>query len=642
MTTAFPAAIDAFPNPTGGMSENTSPTLSERLSNLNDAVHAIEVKVGVNGSADAQSLEVRAGALRGDLADGVTAGKGATLISYGDGGVGSAPRTLDARLRGRLELEVLSFIPSAQWAAIVANTSTFNAGPYIQAANDALAVLGGGTLLFPQGTLRTLQTVVNTHSAITWKGLGNGYQISGQANIRASALSRLEWDPGNTPVAGTAVARFAVPSGSSGVGGGGITDLFIDGQTVCPIGLDIVSWNRGWFNRVTCYACTADQFLLETANYSLVQSAGATQNNRFTDCWASTVGGSGWYLTATANGFRLQGGSSFNTGDASYNVFDNCRADMSLGTGYFLEACGQDTFRNCSYSELSSMATPVFTATPATTGGTIAAGTQSYRVVAWSNYTGEVTSSNVVTCTTTGATSKVTLAWSAVPGRTVWYSIYGRTSGSEVFIASTQATSYVDTGAITPSGAILTARPAYGMVLGSTDQYTGTGTTGVARYHSIFYCEMSIWARASNQVGGAASFGNTIYGMSNGNGNLTPVTLEVPTNNTSFPQVVLHTSGTGGGTVPATVFAGKVDLDGNVSNGGYFVNGTKVVGARVTGWLAHTGASDKTSVFNSGVTYVFSATYTQSELNTIGAALTLTRQRIGALEDALRAHGLIN
>ncbi|MEM6162041.1 phage tail protein [Erwinia sp. P6884] len=71
------------------------------------------------------------------------------------------------------------------------------------------------------------------------------------------------------------------------------------------------------------------------------------------------------------------------------------------------------------------------------------------------------------------------------------------------------------------------------------------------------------------------------------------------------------------------------------------VNGTKVVGARQTGFTAATGAANKGG-FNADTSYSVSATYTQSQVQAIANDLRATRQRVKALEDALRAHGLIN
>lgn len=73
----------------------------------------------------------------------------------------------------------------------------------------------------------------------------------------------------------------------------------------------------------------------------------------------------------------------------------------------------------------------------------------------------------------------------------------------------------------------------------------------------------------------------------------------------------------------------------------YSVNGTKVVGSRVTGFTSATGTALKGS-FNANQSYSFSASYTRSEMQTLANGLVEARQRIKALEDALRSHGLID
>ncbi|EON5870362.1 DUF1364 domain-containing protein [Escherichia coli] len=73
----------------------------------------------------------------------------------------------------------------------------------------------------------------------------------------------------------------------------------------------------------------------------------------------------------------------------------------------------------------------------------------------------------------------------------------------------------------------------------------------------------------------------------------------------------------------------------------YSVGGTKVIGARQTGWTAATG-TDLRGSFNANQTYTVSATYTRSEMSAMATGLQQARQRIKALEDALRTHGLID
>ncbi|EDI0968389.1 phage tail protein [Salmonella enterica subsp. enterica serovar Newport] len=73
----------------------------------------------------------------------------------------------------------------------------------------------------------------------------------------------------------------------------------------------------------------------------------------------------------------------------------------------------------------------------------------------------------------------------------------------------------------------------------------------------------------------------------------------------------------------------------------YSVGGKKVVGTRQTGWTAATGTANK-GAFNADLTFAVSDTYTQSEIQAIANALIAERRRTKALEDTLRAHGLID
>lgn len=73
----------------------------------------------------------------------------------------------------------------------------------------------------------------------------------------------------------------------------------------------------------------------------------------------------------------------------------------------------------------------------------------------------------------------------------------------------------------------------------------------------------------------------------------------------------------------------------------YAINGTQVIGPRASGWTAATGTA-LLGAFNSSQTYTVSAAYTQSEITAIANGLIQARQRIKALEDLLRTHGLMN
>lgn len=72
----------------------------------------------------------------------------------------------------------------------------------------------------------------------------------------------------------------------------------------------------------------------------------------------------------------------------------------------------------------------------------------------------------------------------------------------------------------------------------------------------------------------------------------------------------------------------------------YSVGGTKVIGTRQTGWTAATGTA-LLGAFNANQAYSASATYTQAEIQALASGLVQARQRIKALEDMARTHGLI-
>ncbi|MDE9483044.1 hemolysin XhlA family protein [Xenorhabdus bovienii] len=73
----------------------------------------------------------------------------------------------------------------------------------------------------------------------------------------------------------------------------------------------------------------------------------------------------------------------------------------------------------------------------------------------------------------------------------------------------------------------------------------------------------------------------------------------------------------------------------------YSVNGVQVIGTRVTGFTAATGMALKDS-FNADANQAISQTYTPAEIQALVSLVVSSRQRIKALEDALRAHGLID
>ncbi|HDS3404945.1 TPA: hypothetical protein JD369_000308 [Citrobacter freundii] len=73
----------------------------------------------------------------------------------------------------------------------------------------------------------------------------------------------------------------------------------------------------------------------------------------------------------------------------------------------------------------------------------------------------------------------------------------------------------------------------------------------------------------------------------------------------------------------------------------FSIDGVKVLGPRQTGWTVGSGTANL-GAFNADLAFTVGAAYSQTEVQAIANALLAARQRILALEQALRTHGLIN
>jgi hypothetical protein len=90
-----------------------------------------------------------------------------------------------------------------------------------------------------------------------------------------------------------------------------------------------------------------------------------------------------------------------------------------------------------------------------------------------------------------------------------------------------------------------------------------------------------------------------------------------------------------------SLIKGKLNQDGLFDASGFTVGWTQVVGARQTGWTAGTGTANK-GAFATYAGHTASAAYVQAEAQSTDDATKANSQRIKAIEDALRTHGLIN
>lgn len=94
------------------------------------------------------------------------------------------------------------------------------------------------------------------------------------------------------------------------------------------------------------------------------------------------------------------------------------------------------------------------------------------------------------------------------------------------------------------------------------------------------------------------------------------------------------------GNVPAPT-TDKLQVGGSANvSVSYKVAGLQVLGARQTGWTTATGTANK-GAFDADLAFTVGATYSQTEVQALATALAATRQRLKAMEDMARTHGLI-
>lgn len=150
----------------------------------------------------------------------------------------------------------------------------------------------------------------------------------------------------------------------------------------------------------------------------------------------------------------------FDSGDVvvTNGPLNTAAVTLTFGGRYAAENISQVTVETTDLDPQNNegvLAQPATTSSStATTGGTLVAGTYSYRVSALDSVGGETTASEprAQAVPVGTSTNKVTINWGAVTGAT-GYRVYGRTAGVEELIATLGAvTTYDDLGSIVPNG----------------------------------------------------------------------------------------------------------------------------------------------------------------------------------------------
>lgn len=184
---------------------------------------------------------------------------------------------------------------------------------------------------------------------------------------------------------------------------------------------------------------------------------------------------------------------------------------------------GNSVLGNLTEVSVTPLATPVnATFTQANTGGSLVASTTYYyRVAALDAFGTSLasTETSVATSSAAPSTHTVTVNWNIVPGATS-YNVYGRTTGAEQLIANVPylipnpglaasviyGLSYVDTGSVTPSGALPTANTTGNISVGGGHNYgvntqSGNYTLAVSDYIVVFTATATATINSALPVG---------------------------------------------------------------------------------------------------------------------------------------------
>ncbi len=167
MSTNFPSALDTFTNPNGSDSLNAAAVPhAEQHANANDAIEALQAKVGINGSAVATSLDYR-------ISTAETGLDGKISSSEKGSANGGAPLGFDGKVPSS-QLPPLNYIPTSEKGAAGGVAGLDEAGkvPAAQLPSYVDDVLEYANLAaFPvTGEAGKIYVALDTNKTYRWSG----------------------------------------------------------------------------------------------------------------------------------------------------------------------------------------------------------------------------------------------------------------------------------------------------------------------------------------------------------------------------------------------------------------------------------------------------------------------------------------
>jgi len=238
---------------------------------------------------------------------------------------------------GRVRLLGFQNFHVAEYGAVGSGDEETN----IQAAIDAAESAGGGAVIFDATTYDVGATIYVDNDNVLLVGQGRGGILNGKAAVRDSAATTFKWTGG---VGTGPIVKFTSDRNDGGSEdrktGGGILDIFLDGQENVEQGLHIESWFGGRFRVHTAY-CTDIHILMDVLSNGTSASPSDTQENLCDFICSDVNTGSEATSQLVLNGvgsancslnqYRLElraesAAVALELGDCDGNVFDRVKA----------------------------------------------------------------------------------------------------------------------------------------------------------------------------------------------------------------------------------------------------------------------------------------------------------------------------
>ena len=178
MSIVFPTALDNFSNPTAS-SDLSNPSHSQQHADLNDAVEALQLKVGITNSADTNSLDYKIANVVGGGGSGTVTSVSVTTANGVSGSVATATTT------PAITLTLGAITPSAIQVSGLTASQILSTDASKNLTSLAVATYPSLTeLAFVKGVTSAIQTQINAKGAgtVTAVSVASANGVSGSSS----------------------------------------------------------------------------------------------------------------------------------------------------------------------------------------------------------------------------------------------------------------------------------------------------------------------------------------------------------------------------------------------------------------------------------------------------------------------------